>query len=143
MWLHLGKVDLYYLVVESRRISHHLIIGAEFCRILLGENCNLLTARLAQVFVSVLIEVSNTKQNEDNKPILDQQNIMQNVEKDVQKASHEVIKKQDADYHQRKYDAKEKGRGQEYTNQNQKRKNKEKEDKVIKKENNSHFDMKI
>ena len=88
-------------------------------------------------------EVSNTKQNEDNKPILDQQNIMQNVEKDVQKASHEVIKKQDADYHQRKYDAKEKGRGQEYTNQNQKRKNKEKKDKVIKKENNSHFDMKI
>ena len=56
MWLHLGKVDLYYLVVESRRISHHLIIGAEFCRILLGENSNLLTTRLAQVFVGVLVE---------------------------------------------------------------------------------------
>ena len=46
MWLHLGKVDLYNLVVESRRISHHLIIGAEFCRILLGGNSNLLPARL-------------------------------------------------------------------------------------------------
>lgn len=88
-------------------------------------------------------DVSNTKQNEDNKPALDQQNIQQTFEKDVERASKEVIKKQDADYHQRKFDAKEKGRGQEYTKQNQKKKKKENEDKVIKKENNSHFDIKI
>ncbi len=88
-------------------------------------------------------DVSTTKQNEDNKPMLDQQNIQQTFEKDVERASKEVIKKQDADYHQRKFDAKEKGRGQEYTKQDQKRKKKESQDKVVKKEKSSGFDIKI
>lgn len=88
-------------------------------------------------------EVSNAKQNEDNKPFVDQRNIQHTFEKDVERASKEVISKQEANYHQTKYDAKEKGRGQEYTKQDQKRKKKEKEDKVVKKENNLRFDIKI
>lgn len=88
-------------------------------------------------------DVSNTKQNEDNKPALDQQNIHNAVQKDVERASKEVVKKQDASYHQQKFDAKEKGRGQEYTKQNQTRKKKENTDRVVKKDDGVHFDIKI
>jgi len=90
-------------------------------------------------------EVSNLKQNEDNKPLADQQNIHHIVEKDVERASKEVIKKNDADYHQTNYDAKEKGRGQQY--EDRKNKNKKElngsKDRIIKKGDKSPFDVKI
>lgn len=86
-------------------------------------------------------EVSNLKQNEDNKPLMDQQNIQKSVEKDIQRAAKEVIKKQDADYHQTNYDAKDEGRGQKYNNQTE---NKKKvKDAVVKKDVHKGFDIKI
>lgn len=89
-------------------------------------------------------EVSNLKQNEDNKPMTDQQNIQHLVQKDVQRASKEVIKKNDADYHQTNYDAKEKERGQEYEDRRRaKDKQNKNQDRIIKKDNNSPFDIRI
>lgn len=90
-------------------------------------------------------EVSNLKQNEDNKPLADQQNIQHLVHKDVQRASKEVVKKNDADYHQTNYDAKEKGRGQEYEDRrrNTKQSQHEVKDRIIKKGETRPFDIKI
>lgn len=88
-------------------------------------------------------EVSNLKQNEDNKPMFEQQNIANVVEKDVQKASKEVINKQNADYHQTNYDAKDEGRGQKYKNSDSKKGNKNNKDRITKKGEPSHFDIKI
>lgn len=90
-------------------------------------------------------EVSNLKQNQDNKPLVDQQNIHHLVEKDIERASKEVIKKNNADYHQTNYDAKEKGRGQEYEDRRNKGKKETSnyKDKIIKKGEKSPFDVKI
>lgn len=88
-------------------------------------------------------DVTSIKQNEDNKPALDQQNIHNMANKEIERSQQQVIKKQDAMFHQEKYDAKEKGRGQEYERQNQKRKKKMPQDKVIKLKEDNHFDIKI
>ena len=56
MWLHLGEVDFHDLVVESRWIGKHLVVGTKFGGVLLGEDGNLLTSRLAQVLVRILVE---------------------------------------------------------------------------------------
>ena len=56
MWLHLGEVDFYDLVVESRRIGKHLIISTKFGGILLSEDSDFLTSRLAEIFIGILVE---------------------------------------------------------------------------------------
>lgn len=88
-------------------------------------------------------DITSIKQNEDNKPALDQQNIQYSFNKNIERSQQQIIKKEDAMFHQEKYDAKEKGRGQEYERQTHKRKKEKKEDKVIKLSQNNHFDMKI
>lgn len=87
-------------------------------------------------------DVSTIKQNEDQKPVHDQSNFQQKVQKNTEHLTHEVSNKDNADYSQQKYDAKEKGKNQ-YSRQDQKRQKKEKEpkEKVILK--NKGFDIKI
>lgn len=86
-------------------------------------------------------DISNVKQNEDNKPVHDQSNIQQNVRKNTEHLAKEVAKKDDADRNQKKFDAKEKG-SNEYVRQEQKQKQKKSEDKIINKSSKG-FDMKI
>lgn len=86
-------------------------------------------------------ELSNVKQQQDQKPVQDQSNIQQNVQKGIEHTTKEVAKKDNADYAQQRYDAKEKGKGQ-YTRQEQKRKQEQPQEKVVKKVT-SGFDVKI
>lgn len=88
-------------------------------------------------------DISTLKQQQDAKPLQDQSNISQNVNKNVEHMTRNVIKKDNADYAEQKYDAKEKGKNQ-YVKIDLKRKKKEENPE------NSHsnrtskgFDMKI
>ncbi|MBE5925867.1 MAG: hypothetical protein E7270_02740 [Lachnospiraceae bacterium] len=87
------------------------------------------------------VDVSQVKQNEDMKGLVDQSNI-QTAEKKANEIKHETVVKQDnADKKQDKFDAKEKGSNEYYGNGNQKRKRQE-EGKVTLK-GKSGFDVKI
>lgn len=86
-------------------------------------------------------DISNIKQQQDQKPVQDQSNIQQNVQRNTEHTTKEVAKKDNADYNQQKYDAKEKGKGQ-YTRQEQQRRQKPQEETVIKK-TYSGFDIKV
>lgn len=87
------------------------------------------------------VDVSQVKQNEDMKGFVDQSNI-QVAEKKANEIKHETVVKQDnADKKQNKFDAKEKGNNEYYGNGSQKRKRQE-EGKVTLK-GKSGFDVKI
>lgn len=87
-------------------------------------------------------DISTLKQHQDEKPVQDQGNIQQTVHKNVEHTTKEVAKKDNADYAQEKYDAKEKGKNQ-YTRQEQhKQKNRQEEHGVVKKPAKG-FDIKI
>lgn len=86
------------------------------------------------------VEVGQIKQNEDTKSFVDQSNIYVS-EKKANEIKHEtVVKQENADKKQDKYDAKEKGNN-EYQGNNKKRK-KQEEGKVTLKQSKS-FDVKI
>lgn len=89
-------------------------------------------------------DISTLKQQQDAKPVQDQSNIAQNVHKNVEHATKEVAKKDNADYAEQKYDAKEKGKNQ-YVRLDSKRK--KKDTKTQEKSSSSiayrGFDMKI
>ena len=88
-------------------------------------------------------DISSLKQQQDQKPVQDQSNISQNVQRNTEHTTKEVAKKDNADYAQQRYDAKEKGKGQ-YTKQEQsrKRQQEEKTGQVVKKVSKG-FDIKI
>ena len=54
-------------------------------------------------------EVSQIKQNEISKPMIDQINIKSQFTKETNAKSEEVVKKEDLENRQKKFDAKEKG----------------------------------
>lgn len=86
-------------------------------------------------------DVSTIKQNEDQKPLHDQSNFQQKVQKNTEHLTQEVSNKDNADQNQQKFDAKEKGKNQ-YSRQEQKRRKKE-EPKGKVKLKNQGFDIKI
>lgn len=87
-------------------------------------------------------DMSQIKQGEHIKGFVDQTNI-QAAEQKANQVKHEtVIKKDDVDKEQKKYDAKEKGNGEFFDNRKKKQDKKENEGKVILK-NTSGFDVKI
>lgn len=88
-------------------------------------------------------DVSTLKQNEDNKPLLQQQNIQTQFGKETVRHMQQVTHADDAENQQKRYDAKEKG-SNEYVNQQQKKKKEKKKDgKVIEKSGFGGFDIKI
>ncbi len=88
-------------------------------------------------------DISLLKQNEDNKPILDQNHIQVNVQKKTDVQTKQVRNADNADYHEYRYDAKEKGNGSYQDNRKKdKNKNKKEDGKVVVKQS-SGFDMKI
>ncbi len=93
--------------------------------------------------ISRMQDFNIMKQNEDHKPMMDQNNMQNTFQKEVLDKSEQVRQADDAENSAYNYDAKEKGNGQYYNNQKRKKKNtEEKKDKVIIKGQN-HFDIKI
>jgi len=66
-------------------------------------------------------DVSTIKQQEDSKPIIDQQNIQSGIQKSQERKMKEIVHANDSEEPEYRYDAKEKGNG-EYQGKNKKRK---------------------
>lgn len=95
-------------------------------------------------------DISNLKQQEDNKPIVQQHNLSVQQEKQADKLTHQVRNPEEKENEGYRYDAKEKGNNQyEGDGNSQKKKKKEpekeysKDGKVIFKGQSSSFDIKI
>ena len=91
-------------------------------------------------------DVSVIKQNEDNKPVFEQQSIQTQQVKHEHALTHKVAGAEEKDNDNYRYDAKEKGNGS-YQGQEQKKKKGQEESKntgkVILKGQTGHFDIKI
>ncbi|MFI3200172.1 MAG: hypothetical protein R3Y54_01425 [Eubacteriales bacterium] len=83
------------------------------------------------------------KQNEEQKPAIDQTNIQQHMEKDVELKQSQVRKADDADNHLKKFDAREKGNGTYYNQDKEQKRKKEQEDEKKAPIAMSAFDIKI
>lgn len=90
-------------------------------------------------------DVGQMKQNEMHKPVVDQQNIQQMVQKKEVAAAHTVQDPNKSEQLRNQADAKEEGKGFYYkTNSSKKKKSDQKEGAVIKKNvTTSGFDMKV
>ncbi len=88
-------------------------------------------------------DVSTLKQNEDNKPVMQQQNIQTQFSKETIHHMQQVNHADDAEEHEKRYDAKEKGSNEYVKQQQKKKKEKKKEGKVVLKSVSSGFDIKI
>lgn len=82
------------------------------------------------------------KHNEDNKGFTDQANIGQQVQKETQQRTREVHTSDNADWHNRKFDAKEKGDNEYSGDGGRKKKREQKEERVVVNGHKS-FDIKI
>lgn len=89
-------------------------------------------------------DVGMIRQQEDNKPFVEQQNILTHMKGQEQKQLKQVNHAEDSENYQKKYDAKEKG-SNEYTGQGHKKKDsgKKQDGRVVPKQESSHFDIKI
>lgn len=88
-------------------------------------------------------DVSTLKQNEDNKPVMEQQNIQSQFSKETIRHMQKVNHADDAENQQKRYDAKEKGSNEYVNHQKEKKKEKKKDGKVIEKSMSGGFDIKI
>lgn len=88
-------------------------------------------------------DISTLKQHQDEKPLVDQGNFQQTVRKNTEHTTKEVAKKDNADYNQQKYDAKEKGKGQYMKQEQQRKKEQQAENKSVVKKASTGFDIKI
>ncbi len=82
------------------------------------------------------------KQNDDNKPVIDQVNISNQVEKNQDSKVHDVRTADNADNGEKKFDAREKGSNEYQSNRNGQKKKKAPDGKVVLK-NPGGFDLKI
>lgn len=87
-------------------------------------------------------DYSIIKQNEDNKGMVAQTIISQDVQKTTEQRIREVHSSDDADWHDKNPDAKEKGNGQYFGDGGKRRKGAKQQDRVVVK-GRSSFDMKI
>ncbi|MBQ7925085.1 MAG: hypothetical protein IJ335_02200 [Lachnospiraceae bacterium] len=86
-------------------------------------------------------DFTTIKHNEDNKGMVEQTTLGQQMQKDVQQKTREVRSSDNTDWHSQKFDAKEKGKN-EYSGDGGKRRNQSNQDKVEIKGRKS-FDMKV
>lgn len=86
-------------------------------------------------------DYSTVKQNEDNKGLVDQNNIGQQVQRNVEQRTREVHQSDNADWYEKKPDAKEKGGGAYYGDGGRRRKKRETAGAAPKK--SGGFDIKI
>lgn len=88
-------------------------------------------------------DVTTLKQNEDNKPIVQQHFLHAEQMKQEQKMAQQVTKAEEKDNDNYRYDAKEKGNNQYEGSQDKQKKKKENDGKVIIKGQRPGFDVKI
>lgn len=88
-------------------------------------------------------DVTSYKANQDNKANLDQTNIWGNHIKELQQKQENVIKKEDADYNEQKYDAKDKGKNEYEGQRHNRQKEEKKEDGRVVIKQKAAFDVKI
>lgn len=89
-------------------------------------------------------DYSAIKQQEDNKPMIEQHNIQTTMKTQEQRQLKQVNHADDADQHMKKYDAKEKGSNEYHGQQKKKKKAEEKENgKAAFRTASGRFDMKI
>ncbi|MCI9447045.1 MAG: hypothetical protein HFH36_06565 [Lachnospiraceae bacterium] len=89
-------------------------------------------------------DISSLKQNEDNKPMLQQQNVQTQFAKDTAQHMHQVNQANDSDNPEQKFDAREKG-SNEYENLRRQKKKKKEDNsgKASAKTPTRGFDMKV
>lgn len=89
-------------------------------------------------------DVSTLKQNEDNRPVFEQQVMATKMQKDTQQQLKQVTHSEDAENYKKKYDAREKGSNEYQNNYGKKKKKEEKKDgRVIPKSTLGGFDIKV
>lgn len=88
-------------------------------------------------------DVTHVKAQEDAKYNQDQTNLMNTHIKELQHKQENVIRKEDVEMHQEKYDAKEKGKNEYYHDNQKKKKREEKKDGQVKIKSEKAFDVRI
>ena len=93
-------------------------------------------------------DIGQIKQNQDQKPLVDQNNIQTQLHHEVERNARQVTKYENADKKENRYDAKEKGNGayfgQKKRQQMNQQKQEEEEDTVLLKSiHHGSFDVKI
>lgn len=91
-------------------------------------------------------DIGQIKHNQDQKPLLDQNNIQLQMHRETERNLKQITKFENADKKENRYDAKEKGNGAYFGQKRQKRDKKEEEDGdsvTIKSINHGSFDVKI
>ncbi len=89
-------------------------------------------------------DYTTIKQNEDNKPMLDQMNFGEQMTRQVERKAEEVNQTDKSEYYNRKFDAKDKGDNEYRGDGGKKRKKQGREDgKVFLKGSTSHFDVSL
>lgn len=87
-------------------------------------------------------DYTTIKHNEDNKGFTDQMNIGQHMQKDAQQRAKEVRSSDNSEWHNRKFDAKEKGDNEYSGDGGRKKKHEQKKEQVVVNGRQS-FDIKI
>lgn len=87
-------------------------------------------------------DYSGIKQNEDNRGMVAQTIISQDVQKSTEQRIREVHRSDDPNWHEKNPDAKEKGNGEYYGDGGRRRKGAKQQDRVVVKGRGS-FDMKV
>lgn len=91
-------------------------------------------------------DISPIKQNQDIRPQVEQMNIQKQHEKDVDRTSKQIVKKENAaDFKDNRHDAREKTKGIffDIRKKNTNGKESEDDDGVVVAKGNQHFDMRI
>ena len=89
-------------------------------------------------------DYTTIKANEDSKPIIDQRHFGQTFSKEVENKSRQVTQGQKPEQQQKKFDAKETGTGQSYSQGPQKKKEeKDIQDGIVTLKKSGGFDIKI
>ena len=83
------------------------------------------------------------KHNEDNKPLVNQTNIGQQIQKDTDQKAREVRSSDNSDWQNKKFDAREKGKGEYQGDGGRNRRRKAEEPDAVKEKGHRSFDIKI
>ena len=88
-------------------------------------------------------DFAQVRQNEDQKPVMEQAAFQIQFDKQVEKNSDTVVKKRDSEWNNEKFDAKDKGKNKYYSNIKKKMKENLEEDEKAEPEKHTTFDIRI
>lgn len=88
-------------------------------------------------------QVSNIKQNEMTRPMVEQGNIATVIEKQTEAQNEQVVKKTDVENRNKKYDARDKSENEYHGNNHKSEKKNEDGKVIIKSKKISNFDIKV